>query len=191
MLGWMQEKWYISHYHRDQLKHYIMDPGASWRKELQNELDAAKETQVGLKTLKLCFRGLLTFTHDGIFICRAEGGVRGESGQNLLLPAAASVQQPSISSRFPCLHTPQHNWPESFAVLLHLFGPLPSHFEICSPVNPVWVAGMSRQLLKHLIFSTSFDHVPWNLRWCSCLGATTCCAPPPLAKDAVHSNIMF
>lgn len=118
MLGWMQEKWYISHYHRNQLKHYIMDPRAPRIKELQNELDAAEETRVCLKTLKLCFRGLLTFTHDGIFICRPGGGVWGESGQTLLLPPPASVQQPSISSRFPCLHTRQHNRPESFAVLL-------------------------------------------------------------------------
>lgn len=86
----------------------------TWRRE---------ETQVWLKTLKLCFRGLLTFTHDGIFICRAGGGVWGESGQTLLLPAAASVQQPSITSRFPCLHTRQHNRPQSFAVLLHFFWP--------------------------------------------------------------------
>lgn len=109
MPGWMQEKWYISHYHRDRLKRCTMDPRARWTKELQNELDAAEETQVWLKTVKLCFRGLLTFTHDGIFICRAGGGVWGESGQTLLLPAAASVQQPSISSRFPCLHTRQHS----------------------------------------------------------------------------------
>lgn len=158
MLGWMQEKWYISHYHRNQLKHYIMDPRAPRIKELQNELDAAEETRVCLKTLKLIFRGLLTFTHDGIFICRPGGGVWGESGQTLLLPPPASVQQPSISSRLPCLHTRQHNRPESFAVLLRFFGPLPAHFEVCSAVSPVWVAGMSRrrEVAKFISFLKCF-----------------------------------
>lgn len=50
-----------------------MDPRAPRIKELQNELDGAEETRVCLKTLKLCFRGLLTFTHDGIFYLQARG----------------------------------------------------------------------------------------------------------------------
>lgn len=142
MRGWMQEKWYISHYHPDQLEHYIMDPRARWRKELQNELWRRQGDTSLTKDAQTLFPWAPNLHPWWDFYLPSRGrGVWGESGQTLLLPAAASVQQPSISRRFPCLHTRQHNRPESFAVVLHFFLGFfflahCFHAEICSSVNP-------------------------------------------------------
>lgn len=146
MLGWMQEKWYISHYRQNQLNHYIMDPRATWMKVLSTESDSNRCHRVDTspsQDAQTLFLSALTFTHDGIFIWRPGGGIQRRIWTDPAITTSSLGATTINLLEFPCLHTGQHNRHESFTVLPHFFCPLPTHFEVYSALSGLPVTGVS------------------------------------------------
>lgn len=116
----MQEKWCISHYRQNQLNHYIMDPRATWIKVLHTESDSRS----GHKSVwrRSNFVPVSPNLHPWWdFYLETRGRYLRRIWTDPAITTTSLAATTINLLQFPCLHTGQHNRPESFTVLPQFF----------------------------------------------------------------------
>lgn len=176
MLGWMQEKWYISHYHPDQSRHYIMDP----REEKCFRMNPTGDAQTLFPSTPNLHPWWAFYlqTPEEVF---EENLDRTCNYQQQ--PQFSNHQSSAASSVYTGDSTTGRSHLLSRMLLCpHSLGPLPTHFEICLALSQssFFLLIMCLEILRTTALQT------WGFSWRQLKTHFTPPAASPLMTSLNH-----